>query len=108
MTAKAPDNQPFDWNMDAFVAGLDHQPFRFPFKGERWEMKHFDALDSKETSAAMETGDDRALIKLAMGGDQFAKFDEIKLSNGAQRELVVRYFKHCGVDLGKLPGSTDS
>jgi hypothetical protein len=105
---KPADNQPFEFNLDAFVKGMDHAPFRFHWSGRRWEMAHFDAIDSKETKKAVQSGDDDEILKLAMGGEQFAAFDEIPIPNGGRNEMVKQYFRHCGVNVGELLGSTSS
>lgn len=108
MTSKAPDNQPFEFNLDAHVKGMDLQPFRFHWKDRRWEMAHFDALDSWEMGKAMRSGRDEDALKLAMGEEQFAEFRKIPLPQGGMSELTRRYFDHCGVDLGELRGSIGS
>lgn len=106
-TKRAPDDQPFDFNLDAYVKAQDLAPFRFHWSDRRWQMKHFEAIDSKATNAAVDSGDDDEVLKLAMG-EQFADFDEIPIPNGAKAEMVRQYFRHCGVDVGELRGSTAS
>jgi hypothetical protein len=103
-----PDDKPFDFNLDAYVKGLDLEPFRFHWKDRRWQMEHFDAIDSWEMGKAARSGNDADIIKLAMGNEQFAEFRKIPLLVGGLREVTERYFKHCGVDLGELRGSTGS
>lgn len=109
MPPKTPDNQPFDFNLDAFIKGMDLTPYRVHFADQRWELKHFDGLDSQTVTKAMRQDDeDAAILKLAMGDEQYERFLETRVPVGGRKELVRRYFKHCGVDLGELRGSTNS
>jgi hypothetical protein len=103
-----PDNQPFEFNLDAYVKGLDLQPFRFHWKDRRWELAHFDSLDSWEMMKALKSGNDEAVLRIAMGADQFGELRQIPLPLGGLQEVTERYFKHCGVDVGELRGSAGS
>lgn len=103
----APDNQPFEFNLDAYVKGVDLQPFRFHWADRRWTFAHVDDLDSWVMAAI---SDERPLqvFEAAMGAEQFDEFRKIPLPQGALKELFNRYLKHCGVDPGELPGSSSS
>jgi hypothetical protein len=103
----APDNQPFEFNLDSYVKGLDLQDFRFHWNDRRWTFTHVDALDSW-VMAAIGDGDPLRVFEEAMGSEQFAEFRALPLPQGGLKELFNRYLKHCGVDPGELHGSTGS
>jgi hypothetical protein len=109
MPPKTPDNQPFEFNLDAFVNGMDLAPFRFPFKGGQWEMRHLDGIDSREVSKAMQAADeDAAMLRLTLGEEKYGELMKLGLPVGGRKELVRRFYKHCGVDLGESQGSINS
>lgn len=100
------DDQPFDFNLDSFVKGLDLQPFRFHWKDRRWTLTHIDDLDSWVMAKVGEDGE--AVLREAMGADQYTEFTAIPLPQGGLKKMLAEYYKHCGVDPGELQGSTSS
>jgi hypothetical protein len=108
MPTRTADDQPFDFNLDAYVKGMDFPPFRFHWRDRRWEMAHFEVVDAWEIAKAIRSGDDEKVLAVTMGDEQFADFRKISIPQGALREMVREYFKHCGVDPGEFLGSTDS
>lgn len=108
MTTKPADDQPFEFNLDAYVKGMDHAPFRFHWKDRRWEMAHFEVVDAWEIAKAIKTGDDEQILAVTMGAEQSDDFRKIPIPQGALQEMVRKYFKHCGVDPGEFLGSTGS
>lgn len=105
---KAPDDQPFELNLDAYVKAMDTPPFRFNWLGRRWTMTHNDAVDSWAMARAHRTGEDEEILKVAMGEKQLAELMENPLPQGGMKKLTKDYFAHCGVELGKSGGSTPS
>lgn len=105
---KAPDDQPFEFNADAYAKSMETPDFRFHWLGKRWTLQHYDAVDSWAMAAAQKTGEDEEILKVAMGSEQVAALKEKPIPQGVMKELVKQYFKHSGVDLGKSADSTSS
>lgn len=110
MTTKRPDDQPFDFSLDAFEAEVDLAPFRFMHGGRRWEFTHLQALDVWEMVAEAEGGDAGSITQmfhLALG-DQMEEFRKIPLPTFKMQGLFKAWQKHCGVEPGESGGSTGS
>jgi hypothetical protein len=111
-TAKsAPDDKPFDFNLDAVKGEKDLRPFRIHFGGRRWQMAHRDTLDQVPILEAAERGGEAeaTIVSLrAAFGDQWAEFRKLGLRRKQLQELSDAYDKFCGTDLGESSGSTDS
>jgi hypothetical protein len=102
-----PDDQPFDFNLDAVKAEVELTPFRFHFDGRRWEMAHLQDLDIWDLVEAAEGGDVKAMLgsfKLALG-DDFDDFRKIRLPQYKLTALFKAYQKHCGLEPGESAAS---
>ena len=110
-TAKAPDNQPFDFNLDAVKAEVDLTPWRVNWGARRWEFAHMEDLDVWGLMEAAEGGDIAATIgifKAALGDKDWQDFRKIRLPQYKLKALFDAYREHCGVAEGESPASSDS
>jgi hypothetical protein len=107
---KAPDDQPFDFNLDAVKAESDLSPFRVHFAGRRWEMKHLEALDVWQLMDAAERGEIGAMLGAfqAALGDDYTDFRKQELPQYKLKALFEAYRKHCGVAEGESEASSGS
>lgn len=109
-TSKAPDDQPFDFNLDAVQAEVELTPFRVHFDGRRWEFAHMQGLDSWDLIAAAEGGEIGAVtgsMKLALG-DQWDDFRKVGLPQYKLMPLFKAWQKHCGLEPGESQASASS
>ena len=109
-TASAPDDEPFDFNLDAVEAEVELTPFRVHFGGRRWEFAHLQALDSWDLIEAAEGGDIAAVIgsmRLALG-DQYDDFRKVRLPQYKLMPLFEAWRKHCGLSEGESLASAGS
>jgi hypothetical protein len=82
---KAPDDQPYDFNLNAAKAEVELAPFRFLWATEdnpnrRWEMKHLQDLNSWELIEAAEGGDLAAMVaafEAALGKKEWTEFHAV-------------------------------
>lgn len=103
---KTPDDQPFDFNLDAVKAESDLVPFRVHFDGRRWDFDHMESLDIWDLVEAAEGGEVQAMIgvfKTALG-DNFTDFRKVRLPQYKMKALFDAYRKHCGLE----PGESDA
>ena len=110
-TKKTPDDQPFDFNLDAVLKEADWPPFRVHFGGRRWEFMHLQMLDVWDLLDAAGKGNIAATVdafRAGLGDEQFPEFRKIRLPQGGLVRLFNEWQKHCGIDPGESPGSTDS
>lgn len=108
-TSKAPDDQPFDFNLDTVKAEADLAPWRVHWDGRRWEFQHAEALDVWGLVEGAEGGDVTATIaifKLALGDEQWADFRKIRMPQYKMKALFEAYKKYCG--LGESEASPSS
>jgi hypothetical protein len=111
---KTPDDQPFDYNLNATQAEVELTPFRFLWATEdnpnrRWEMKHLQDLDSWEIIAAAEGGDLAGMVgalEAAMGKEQWKEFHANPIPQYKLQALFQAYRKHCGT--GESEASSSS
>ena len=106
----APDDKPFDFNLDAVEAETQLLPFRFHFNGRRWEMQHLEALDIWELMEAAEQGETGAMLGAfrAALGDDFEDFRKVTLPQYKLKALFNAYRTHCGLAEGESPASDGS
>lgn len=106
----APDDKPFDFNLDAVVSEIDLSPFRVHFGGKRWDFRHMQDLDVWELVAKADGGDTSSIIQMfSVGlGDQLAEFRKIRLPQHKMEKLFEAWQKHSGLEPGESEGSTDS
>jgi hypothetical protein len=110
-TKKAPDDKPFDFNLDAVKVEKDLRPFRVNFGGRRFQMVHRELLDQIPILEAVERGGDAeaTIVSLrAALGDQWEDFRKLGLKAKQRESLLKAYEEFCGTDLGESQGSTDS
>lgn len=105
-----PDDEPFDFNLDAVRAEAELTPFVVHWDGRRWEFEHMQALDAWELLAAAEGGEISAItgaLELALG-DQWKDFRAIKLPQYKLMPLFKAWQKHCGLEPGESSASSGS
>lgn len=98
--AKRPDDQPFDFNLDAAEPPRDLPAFTFHWKGRRWTMLHIEELDVWDLAEAADKGDISAMtaaFRLALGKD-WEKFREARFPQWRFKALFRAYREHCGVN----------
>lgn len=109
-----PDNQPFDFNLDAVEAEIDLTPWRVHFGGRRWEFKHPQAIDVWGLMAEDEKGSSSEIsamigvFTVALGEEQYAEFRKIPLPSFRLKALFEAYQQYGGVEPGESEGSDDS
>lgn len=102
------------FNLNAVkVEAKKFPPFRFVWgpEGRRWEMTHQELLNQIPLLEGAESGavhGTLAVLREALGPKQWAEFRKIPLLDEQAEQLLKAYYKHCGVEPGELPGSTDS
>ncbi|MDX3634340.1 hypothetical protein PV728_29565 [Streptomyces europaeiscabiei] len=109
--AKRPDDQPFDFNLDAVECEVDLTPWRVHWSGRRWEFAHMENLDVWGLMEAAEGGDIAATIgifKAALGDKDWQDFRKVRLPQYKLKALFDAYREHCGVAEGESPASSDS
>ena len=111
-TSKRPDDKPYDFNLDAVKVEKDLPPFRFPYKGEQFEMKHREYLDQIPILEANESGGDATAtltaLRTALGKEQWEKIRKLGLFRKQMNALLNAYDEFCGAEQGESSGSTDS
>lgn len=115
-TSKAPDDQPFDFNLNAVKAEVDLSPFRFLWETEdnpnrRFVMRHLQELSVWDLVAAADRGDMGAMVgafQAAMSKEDWKAFRGTSLPQYKLKALFDAYRKHCGVAEGESEASTDS
>lgn len=111
-----PDNEVFDFDLNAVEAESDLRPFRFLWKSKdnpnrRLTMTHMEALDVWPLMAAAESGDVGAMtgiFRTALGNEQWADFRKTPLPQFKMRALFDAYRDHCGQKPGESPASSGS
>ncbi|KND30081.1 hypothetical protein [Streptomyces stelliscabiei] len=106
-----PDDQPFDFNLDAVKAEVESTPFIVHWNGRRFEFAHMQDLDSWELLAAADGGEANAVmgsLRLALGGEQWKAFREKPLPQYKLMPLFKAWQKHCGMEEGESSASSDS
>lgn len=104
---KTPDDQPFDFNLDAVQAEVDLTPFRVHFDGRRWEFAHLEGLDTWDLVEAAEGGEVSAMtgiFRISLG-DQWTDFRKVRFPQYKMKALFKAYRKHCGLAEGESPAS---
>jgi hypothetical protein len=108
--ARRPDDAPFDFNLDAVEAEVDLTPFVFQYSGRRWTMRHLQELNIMPLMTAAELGDAAAMLgafREALGED-WAEFQKAGLPQYKLQPLFDAYSRHCGMQPGESPASSDS
>jgi hypothetical protein len=106
-TAVSGQNGDGVWDLDAYAAEAQKEPFRFRLGGTAFTVPHISDIDwlsvaGGEDFGAMPTGHE--LLKLALG-DQWKAFTDIPLSSEGYNELQRRWHRHSGIDLGEQDAS---
>jgi hypothetical protein len=106
---KAPDDQPFDFNLDTVKAEVDLTPWRVHWGSRRWEFQHAEELDVWQLMEGAEGGDVGAtvgVLRAALGAEQWADFKKIGMPQYKMKALFEAYKKYCG--LGESEASSGS
>ncbi|MET9158291.1 hypothetical protein ABZX56_11235 [Streptomyces parvulus] len=114
--AKAPDDQPFEFDLNAVESEVDLAPFRFLWKtadnpNRRFTMHHLAGLNVWDLMEAAEQGDMGATVgifKAAMSDDDWKAFRGSAVAQYKMTALFKAYRKHCGTAEGESPASSDS
>lgn len=107
---KPADDEPFDFNLDAVGAEVELRPFRFHYRGQRWEMVHAQELNIWDLLAAADGGDlqqIQAVFRAALG-KQWDEFRKRPLQQYRAQKLFEAYQQHSGIEPGESQGSTGS
>ncbi|WP_406157782.1 hypothetical protein [Streptomyces canus] len=114
-TSKAPDDQPFDFNLNAVQAEVDLTPFRFLWAtkdnpNRRFSMTHMQDLDVWELMEAADRGEVGAMLGVfqAALGDDWKDFRAVKLPQYKLKALFDAYRDYCGAAEGESEASSDS
>ncbi|MEU1506428.1 hypothetical protein [Kitasatospora sp. NPDC005748] len=109
--ARRPDNQPFNFNLDAVRYEADLTPFTVQWSGSRWEFAHVQSLSVWDLLEAAEGGDVEAMIgvfRTALGDEQWKRFRAVPLAQYQLQALFTAYQEHCGMAPGESPASDGS
>lgn len=114
-TATKPDDQVFDFNLNAVEAESTLAPFRFMWASKddpnrRLAMQHMEGLDVWPLMAAAEGGDASAMagiFKTALG-DDWEEFRKTPLPQYKMKALFDAYRKHSGAGAGESEASSSS
>ncbi|MEO3976300.1 hypothetical protein [Streptomyces sp. CAU 1734] len=103
---KRPDDQPFDFDLDAVKAEVALTPWVIKHGGQRWSLAHAQDLDVMPLMKAARGGDAEAVIGTirAALGDQWPAFEKMGLKGYKAQALFDGYQKHCGI----VPGESDA
>lgn len=109
---KTPDNQPFDYNLDAVEAESDLSPWRVHWQGKKWEFAHLDNFDMWPFLSDESTGNDveeaLKIFQVALGEKQWAEFQKLPIPRYKLKALFEAYQKHCGAGMGEDGASSGS
>ncbi|OYP17057.1 hypothetical protein CFC35_23215 [Streptomyces sp. FBKL.4005] len=111
-----PDDQPYDFNLNAVQAEVDLTPFRFLWAtkdnpNRRFTMLHLQDLDVWDLMEAAEGGDISAMVgafRAAMSEDDWTAFRAAPMPQYKLKALFDAYRRHCGVAEGESPASSGS
>ncbi|HEY5987002.1 MAG TPA: hypothetical protein VIV12_11600 [Streptosporangiaceae bacterium] len=106
-------SEPFD--LDAVEAEASGKDFTFKLGGVEFVMPALSRLDrkavkrvAKETSGKGEIDSIDAMLRIALGDEQWEKFDELPLTLAGVKDLFEAWSDHSGIDVGESSASTDS
>lgn len=102
-TRHVPPREPEAFDLDAFEAEANRQPFRFRLGGDEFEAAHAESLDWHDIRSL----DASDLFLIALGDDR-ESFEAKRLSTGGYKALQRRYFEHSGLNLGEGARSASS
>jgi hypothetical protein len=109
-TSGTPDDQPFDFNLDAVEAEANATAWRMHAHGRRWTLEHMAELDVWAMLDGANRGDLDAMVAILSQafGDDWNEFRSHKLPRHKLQALFNAYTKHCGADMGESQASTGS
>lgn len=99
---------PFD--LDAVEAEVKREPFVFTLGGRQWTLPHMEDMD-RQIIHHIDQGNQklaREAIRLGLGEDVYAEFDELPLSLGGVDKLFEAWMRHSGMASGNSQASTGS
>jgi hypothetical protein len=104
--------KPFD--LDALETEASGKDYRFTLGGHEFVMPALARLDRKAVKKLRGLADKDNLefidetLRLALGDEAFAIFDELPLSTAGVQSLFEDWSNHSGIDTGESSASTDS
>lgn len=110
--SKTPDDQPFDFNLDAVQAEVALTPWRVNWRSRRWTFAHLDTFDIwpfMEDASGGGLDEMTKIMRTALGADEWAEFQKHPIQRFQMKALFDGYKKHCGVnDSGESVASSGS
>lgn len=111
-----PDDQPYDFDLNAAKAEVSLDPFRFRWAtpdnpNKRFVMKHLQDLDVWDLMEAADGGDLQAMagcFEAALGKEEWKLFHSIPIQQYKLKALFDAYRKHSGAAEGESEASSDS
>lgn len=102
---RRPDNQPFDFNLDAVQPEQDLAPFVIQYGGTRWTFQHMQELDCFDLLDAAREGEVGAMIGSFKGalGKQYEPFRKLGLPQYKLKALFKAWQAHCGLNEDGTP-----
>ncbi|RDG37966.1 hypothetical protein [Streptomyces corynorhini] len=100
-TKRRPDDQPFDFNLDAAQPDAELTPWVVQWNSRRWTFAHMQSLDCWELLASARKGEVGAMLgsfQTGMGKAEFAEFEKIPLPQYKLKALFKGWLEHCGLD----------
>lgn len=105
--------KPFD--LDAIEKEGSDKAFHFTLDGRDFSMTPLGRIDRKKvkkirtaTEDASEVESMEMMLQVALGDDQWAKFDELPLSMEGLKELFQAWTEHSGIEVPESSASSDS
>lgn len=97
-----------EFDLDALeVEGEDAEPFRFTYKGQKFEMPVAKAMDWRDQLALSEATEAES-VRLIMGDEQYERLSKLPMSSARFGALIDRWGKHQGLSLGNSRASSRS
>ncbi|MFF0389679.1 hypothetical protein ACFYS8_13450 [Kitasatospora sp. NPDC004615] len=110
-TKTRPDDQPFDFNLDAVQAEAGLDPFVVHWGGARWSFAHMQSLDmwkALEVTAKVDIEVIMGTLRMALGNENWTEFQKTPLPGYKLRALWKAYQEHSGTTAGESSASADS
>ncbi|MFF7901167.1 hypothetical protein ACIO02_33910 [Streptomyces sp. NPDC087568] len=107
---RRPDNQPFDFNLDAVEPEQELLPFVVQYGGTRWAFKHLQELDCWDLLDAAREGEVGAMLGSFKGalGKQYDDFRKLGMPQFKIKALFRAWQEHCGLNEDGTPINDDT
>ncbi|WP_335936615.1 hypothetical protein [Streptomyces sp. PTD5-9] len=104
-----PDNQPFDFNLDAVEPERELRPFVVQFGGTRWSFAELHELDSWALLDSAREGEVGAMLGAFKAGlgDQYEDFRKVGMPQYKLKALFTAWQRHCGLNEDGTPISDE-